>query len=331
MLTTEAFNALLKTLEEPPPHAIFIFATTEPRKIPVTILSRCQRYDFKRISTKLIAQRLQEITTAEHVAFSPAALNLIARHARGGMRDALSSLDQVIAFCGGLSQTIDETQTAEALGVASHDHLLRLSHAILSRDPEAALQVLDSIDRSGFDLIPFAAAFLHHLRDLAVIAAIPNNADHLTELSEHELALARQQVKATPLPHLQRLFQVFNNNIEHLHASPSPRLTLEMALLRLTCVEPLIPLEPLIQRLDALERALSSSHREVSSQVIDRYGSYLLSLPPLATPPTYAPPPSSISQTNQEPTQPSPSRDTPSHPIPSPSQIPPPKHPHPPP
>ncbi|MFU8805548.1 MAG: DNA polymerase III subunit gamma/tau, partial [Bradymonadaceae bacterium] len=128
MLTTEAFNALLKTLEEPPPHAIFIFATTEPQKIPVTILSRCQRFDFKRIGQKDIVDHLAYLCEQEGIEADRAALQIIARQAAGGMRDALSLLDQIISFAG---KSVKEEQIAEILGVANRKHLFELSEAVV--------------------------------------------------------------------------------------------------------------------------------------------------------------------------------------------------------
>ena len=126
MLTTEAFNALLKTLEEPPPHVKFVFATTEPQKIPVTILSRCQRFDFKRISQQDIVEHLLQICPNEGIQAEKAALQLIARQASGGMRDALSLMDQVISFAG---QNVSEEQVTQILGVANRKHLFELSEA----------------------------------------------------------------------------------------------------------------------------------------------------------------------------------------------------------
>src|SRR5204863_7819594 len=143
MLTTEAFNALLKTLEEPPPHITFVFATTEPHKIPVTILSRCQRYDFKLIPTARLATFLGEILAREKIAADPEALTVMAREAAGSARDALSLCDQVVAFCGA-GETLSRDKIVEALGIADRRALFELCDAILARDAEAALRARDA-------------------------------------------------------------------------------------------------------------------------------------------------------------------------------------------
>lgn len=169
MLTTEAFNALLKTLEEPPSHVKFVFATTEPQKIPVTILSRCQRFDFKRITQQDIVEHLTDLCQKEQINAERAALQLLARQAAGGMRDALSLLDQVISFAG---DQISEEQVIQILGVANRRHLFELSHAVLSRDAERALITLDDVHRYGYDLHQFASEMVNHLRDLMVTRVV---------------------------------------------------------------------------------------------------------------------------------------------------------------
>ena len=147
MLTTEAFNALLKTLEEPPPHVTFVLATTEPHKLPVTILSRCQRYDFKLVPTQRVAEALGRVLAAEKVAAAPEALALLARESGGSMRDALSLTDQMIAYAGG--ETISETLVADVLGVADRALLAELSRALTARELEPALRAVDAAEARG--------------------------------------------------------------------------------------------------------------------------------------------------------------------------------------
>ena len=275
MLTTEAFNALLKTLEEPPKHALFVFATTEPRKIPVTILSRCQRYDFKRVALRAIVGRLKRICDAEGLEYEESALTLIGRQARGGMRDALSALDQVIAFT---DAKISAISTAEVLGVASREHFLRIGHAILRRDAGELLTLLEEIDSYGHDLVQFSTTLLRHLRDMAVVVAV-GDPTALIELSQGELDELRRQLEGVPVAHVERLFRVFSRAVEQLHHSAHPKLLLEMALIRLTSVEPLVPVEPLVRKLQALESALSAD-REISQQVFERYHETFEGIPP---------------------------------------------------
>src|SRR5205085_12117729 len=149
MLTKEAFNALLKTLEEPPAHVKFMFATTEPEKVLPTILSRCQRFDLRRIPTALVTKHLAHIAKLAKVKIEPAALDAIARGAEGGMRDAESTLDQLISFCG---NKIEEADVLSMFGLAAQNQILKLSHAVLAGEISTALTQLDELARGGKDL-----------------------------------------------------------------------------------------------------------------------------------------------------------------------------------
>ncbi len=256
MLTTEAFNALLKTLEEPPDHAYFIFATTEPQKIPVTILSRCQRFDFKRISQRDIVEHLESLCEQEEIEVESEALQLIARQADGAMRDALSLLDQVIGFAG---DTVTEDQVAGILGVANREHLFAISDAILRRDPGAALEALDTVDRYGYDMQQFASELVTHLRDLMVTEAVDDPAA-VTGLTESELEEARNQLDSMNVRDpdarrqlIHRFFSVTADGAREMTRSPYPKLIFEKTLIRLTQLEPLVDLDLLVDRLSMLE------------------------------------------------------------------------------
>ena len=255
MLTTEAFNALLKTLEEPPDHAYFIFATTEPQKIPITILSRCQRFDFKRISQDDIVGHLASICEKEGLEVETEALQLIARQADGAMRDALSLLDQVIGFAG---DQIDEEEVANILGVANREHLFEISRAVLGRDAQEALSALDVVDRYGYDLQQFASELVTHLRDLTVCAAADEPA-RVTDLTASELEEAQSQLAEMEVAGqrrrqlLHRYFSVMAEGARKMTRSPYPKLIFEMTLVRLTDLEPLVELDLLVDRLEALE------------------------------------------------------------------------------
>ncbi len=252
MLTTEAFNALLKTLEEPPGHVKFIFATTEPQKIPVTILSRCQRFDFKRVSIRRITEHLSSICASENIPADPSALSLIARQADGGRRDALSLTDQVISFSSG---HITEDKVAEILGVASRELLFRLSHALLYGHVEVALDILDQISAAGHDLMQFAAALVGHLRDLTVVK-VTGQADKMTDLTPQELDVALEQVSPVDPSVLHRMFGLMVQSADSMSRSGFPRLIFEMTLVKLSAIEPLMPIDLLIKRLEALESGL---------------------------------------------------------------------------
>ncbi len=252
MLTTEAFNALLKTLEEPPPHAIFIFATTEPQKIPVTILSRCQRFDFKRISQSDIVAHLEFLCEQEGLDAEKAALQVIARQANGGMRDALSLLDQIVSFSG---DQITEREITEILGVANRKHLFELSRAALDRDAESALMVLDDVNRYGYDLQQFASELVNHFRDLMVTAVV-REPQKVTQLTESELTSARRQVEEKPRELLHRYFSVMVDGAQQMSRSAFPKLIFEMTLVRLAELEPMEDLDVLVDRLRLLESTL---------------------------------------------------------------------------
>ncbi|MBK8481969.1 MAG: DNA polymerase III subunit gamma/tau [Proteobacteria bacterium] len=257
MLSTSAFNALLKTLEEPPPHVVFVFATTEPHKIPATILSRCQRFDFKRVPTALLVEHLQHLLTQEQLVGDPGALGLIARAAEGGVRDALSLLDQVIAYAAGRDR-IDAALVAEVLGVADRRVLFTLSAALLARDAAAALSVVDRLFADGHDLARAAQDFVGHLRDLVVVRTCADPGA-LVEATEAELTELRAQGAAVAPPQLQQLFERSVRAAEQIARSSFPRLQLEMALIEMAEAVPMLPLGELVERLEAMERRLGAA------------------------------------------------------------------------
>ena len=192
MLSTGAWNALLKTLEEPPPHAVFVFATTDPHKLPPTILSRVQRYDFRLVPSRRIAEHLAEICGKEQIDFEPGALSLVAREAAGSVRDSLSLLDQVIASVPG---RLVEQAVADMLGVADRALLLGLATAILARAPQEALRLVDGAFQRGRDMVQLGAALLGQLRDLVVAQTVEDPSaliDAASSEIEALVALARQ-------------------------------------------------------------------------------------------------------------------------------------------
>src|SRR5277367_2645834 len=189
MLTKEAFNALLKTLEEPPAHVKFMFATTEPEKVIPTILSRCQRFDLRRIPSALIVKHLTEIARRENVRIDEAALHAIARGADGGMRDAESTLDQLISFCG---DKIEEADVLSMFGLAAQSQILKLSHAVLAGEVSTALTQLDELARGGKDLGRLLGDLLNHFRNL-LIFNVSRGDLNLLEASEAESGALKEQ------------------------------------------------------------------------------------------------------------------------------------------
>jgi len=249
MLTTEAFNALLKTLEEPPDHVKFILATTEPHKIPITILSRCHRYDFGRLSAVVIEEAVQEVAGKEGLEIEPAALKLLAREAEGSMRDALSVLDQAMAFSGD-HITIDDLRLI--LGVVEARYASALVEALLEHKIPAALQQLTELEKSGVDLKRFARDFLFYLRNLVVLKVSPE-LKTLVEAGAEELQQMISLVGRANLSYWQQLFDLFQEQYAALMAANLPRLHLEMTVVRLGMARDLVPVDELISRLQGIE------------------------------------------------------------------------------
>lgn len=271
MLTQEAFNALLKTLEEPPPHVIFVFATTEPQKIPVTILSRCQRFDFRRISQRDIIKRLSYISEQESLEVDDEALALIARQAQGGMRDALSLLDQLISFSSG---AIDASVAAQLLGAADKGSLFELSDAILRSNVGDALTVLDRVREFGTDAAWFATELVTHLRDLAVLAASDASShEQLTSLVESERQLALQQIERTNAHTLHRYFQLAMDEAEAIHRSSFSDFRLELALINLCRASEINSIDEIVSMLKSQSGSRSpgtqSSRNDTAGSVED--------------------------------------------------------------
>ncbi len=230
MLSTGAFNALLKTLEEPPSYVIFILATTDVHKIPVTILSRCQRYDFRRISVDTIAGRLRDLLTQESVEAEDAAIRYVARAADGSMRDALSLIEQCIAFHFGKKLTLD--RVLEVLGAADTEVFSRLLRAVLERDVAKSIQISEEIIMQGKELGQFVNDFVWYLRNLLLI----KTADHMEEvldISTENLALLKEEAEMTDEETIMRYIRVFSDLSGQLKFSPQKRVLLEIALIRL--------------------------------------------------------------------------------------------------
>ena len=253
MLSTSAFNALLKTLEEPPEHVLFIFATTEPHKIPDTIISRCQRYDFKRIQERAIVDALSDIAAKEGLTVEEAALFHVAREAHGGMRDSLSLLDQVIAYCG---LTITEEQTRDILGIADRNVFGQLVTALLKGDSQEALNLVNVQYRRGLDLQKFAAEFVRHLRDLLVVRVV-DDAEQLVDMTSDQIQAMREQVLQVNPAQLHRMFNAMLEGAEAISRSSFPKLSLEMVLLRLSQQGTTMPLADVLKGLERLEDKLN--------------------------------------------------------------------------
>ena len=249
MLSTNAFNALLKTLEEPPEHVKFIFATTEPHKLPVTILSRCQRFDFKRVTLTKIVARLREIAGKEGVTISDSSLALIARKGDGSMRDSLTALDQVLAFCG--NNATDE-DVVTLIGAVDRRLLAEISTTIFSADTQGVLEGVKKVDLVGYNMRQFCQELIEHFRHLLVIRSVKKPEDIL-DLTDAELEELRQQASAFSARDIQRRLTLLVKADNEMAHATFPRLILEMALLKATTLEPVIPISELLEKIKLLE------------------------------------------------------------------------------
>jgi len=232
MLTKEAFNALLKTLEEPPPHVVFVFATTELEKIPLTIISRCQRFEFKRVSLAGISEQLAAITQSEGVTISPTSLAYIARAAEGSLRDAQSLLDQVVAFCG---TEVQDDDVRQLLGHVGSEPLVACLDAVFRQDAETALHTVNQLQMEGYEAGSIMKALLEGLRHLIVLKTVPQ-AEGLIPLSESDLTALRRVADAVSTEEIYGQFHVLSAAEGSLRYAGNPMLILEMALVRMACI-----------------------------------------------------------------------------------------------
>lgn len=251
MLSTNAFNALLKTLEEPPEHVKFIFATTEPHKLPVTILSRCQRFDFKRVTLPKIIARLREIADKESVTISDASLTLVARKGDGSMRDSLTAFDQVLAFCG---NTVSDDDVGTLLGAIDRRLLADISAAVFNGDTQGVLAGIKQVDLVGYNMRQFCQELIEHFRNLLVIRSV-KKPEEILDLAATELEeLNRQSLHITAQDIQRRLTLLIKAESEMSYAS-FPRLIMEMVLLKAALLAPMVPVQELIDKIKALETA----------------------------------------------------------------------------
>ncbi len=230
MLSTSAFNALLKTLEEPPAHVVFIMATTEAQKIPNTILSRCQRFDFRRIPSRQISAHLSKILEAEGVKVEPEAVWLIARQADGSMRDSQSLLDQVITFAAG---QLTLAKAVEVLGLTDRTVLLETIEALVTRNTEQAVALIEKIFKAGYDPKVFAQDLLEEIRNALMVRLIQTDPSRVVDLPDNEIASLRELTQNLSEEDLHLLFDMCLKGVNDLLRSQDSRIVLEMLLLRM--------------------------------------------------------------------------------------------------
>ncbi len=252
MLTKEAFNALLKTLEEPPSHVIFVFATTELYKVPATILSRCQHFDFKRISLRQIIDNLALIAKGENITVSDEGLTWIAKGGEGSLRDAQSIFDQVISYAG---TDIKDSDVEELLGLSDRRFLAELSRSVLARDAGRCLKIVDDVYYSGMDIKQFYQMFLNHFMNLLTVT-ITDNEELLADLSDHEIAELKTISEGASRETLQRLLDMLIAEEDDIRKGLEPRLNMEYVLVKMAYLEPMVPVDEILSRMEALEKNL---------------------------------------------------------------------------
>jgi DNA polymerase-3 subunit gamma/tau len=255
MLSNSSFNALLKTLEEPPAHVVFLFATTDPEKLPPTILSRCQRFDLRRIPTALITKHLGDIAKLEKVQATETALHAIARGADGGMRDAESTLDQLISFCG---NKIEETDVLSMFGLTGQSQLLSLTSAIIAGDVAATLNELNQLVKNGKDLGRLLADLLNHFRNLLVFQVSRGDLK-LLEVSEAEAAALKEQSAAVTADALTRVLEVLSDYENRLRDAASKQILVEVALCKAIEARTAVSLDAVLKKLNELRAGQPSS------------------------------------------------------------------------
>ena len=253
MLTVGAFNALLKTLEEPPAHVLFILATTEVHKLPATILSRCQRFDFHRIAPEDIAARLQYVAEHENATLEEQAGLLIARLSDGALRDALSLLDQ----CLGHSREVTVQVVNETAGLAGRDHLFAITEAIMNRDSASALDVVDRLYRDSKDMARLCEELIGHFRGMMLIKTMKDATALLAMTPEEQERLSKQAL-AAPLPLILHGLTVLQTSLDRMGRGGNRRVEMEMTLIRLCAPELEDSTAALVRRIEALERQLRS-------------------------------------------------------------------------
>ena len=266
MLSTGAFNALLKTLEEPPSYVIFILATTEAHKIPITILSRCQRYDFHRISIDTIADRLTELLHAEGVEAEEKAVRFVAKAGDGSMRDALSLLDQCIAFY--LGQTLTYDKVLEVLGAVDTEVFSKLLRKVLTGDVTAAIRILEELIVGGRELSQFVGDFTWYMRNLLLVKT-SDNPEEAIDVSSENLRLLKEESEMTDIDTLMRYIRVFSELSNQIRFATQKRVLVEIALIKLCRPAMETNLDSVLDRIRVLEQRIDE--RPVQ-QVVVRSG-----------------------------------------------------------
>lgn len=262
MLSTGAVNAFLKTLEEPPNNVIFILATTDPQKLPITILSRCQRFDFKRINNSDIIDRLRKIVTEQGVFADDKSLALIARVSDGAMRDSLSILDQAIAMGDG---SVQYETLINMLGLVTNEYLFNLTNAITQRNVEKSVNIIDEVVYSGKDMYLFIKDLVAHYRNI-LMAKVTNNPEEVLDMSEENIILVKEQASRIRAEEAMRCIRILQEAEGNAKLSKQARLYLELAVIKMCKIEYDTSNEVILSRINKLEEGLKNGSLKVVSE-----------------------------------------------------------------
>jgi len=254
MLSVGAVNAFLKTLEEPPKNVIFILATTDPQKLPITILSRCQRFDFKRINQKEITNRLKRITESQNITYEQKSLELIARVCDGAMRDALSILDQAIAMG---EKQINYEDLVNILGLVTNEYLFDITYAIVDRSIEKCMVIIDKLVYSGKDMQLFIKDLIAHFRNLLMVK-VTNNPEEVLDMSLENISMIKEQGHKIRVEEIMRAIRILQDAEMNSKASKQSRLYLELAIIKMCKIEYDTSNEVILSRINKLEESLKS-------------------------------------------------------------------------
>lgn len=259
MLSVGAVNAFLKTLEEPPKNVIFILATTDPQKLPITILSRCQRFDFKRINQKDISSRLKRITDAQNIGYEQKSLDLISRVCDGAMRDAVSILDQAIAMG---ENHIKYEDLVSILGLVTNEHLFDITYAIIDRSVEKAMVIIDKLVYAGKDMQLFIKDLMAHFRNLLMVK-VTNNPEEVLDMSLENISMIKEQGRKIRVEEIMRGIRILQDAEINSKASKQSRLYLELAIIKMCKIEYDTSNEVILSRINTLEESLKNGKIQI--------------------------------------------------------------------
>lgn len=263
MLSMGAVNAFLKTLEEPPKNVIFILATTDPQRLPITILSRCQRFDFKRIKKKDMSELLRKIVTKQGVVADDKSINLIARMSDGAMRDAISILDQAISIGSGVVQYED---VVNMLGLVTNEYLIRVTNALIDKNVEDAMKIVDEAVISGKDINIFIKDLIVHMRNLMMVK-VSKKPEEIIDMSEENILTLKEQSNKIRIEEIMRCIRILQETEEESKWSKQSRIYLELAIIKMCKIEYDTSTEVILSRLNKIERAVKTGEINIAREV----------------------------------------------------------------